>query len=63
LTLSHLPNGDILLQQWNIKSWHHSTRKMSEYRIDSLALLTPHIGEVVSKSGEPISGLCLRAQT
>ncbi len=62
LTLSHLPNGDILLQQWNIKSWHHTTRKVTDQQLESIASLTPHIGKTDNGEGELVTGVCLRPQ-
>lgn len=62
LTLQHLPNGDLLLQQWNIKSWHHTTRKMSEHQLNTLNHLAQYTGQSVNQDGENVSGLCLRTQ-
>lgn len=63
LTLHHLPNGDLLLQQWNIKSWHHTTRGVTEHTLESTPAFDQYAGTVENREGTAVSGLCLRAKT
>lgn len=60
LQLTHLPNDDLIIEQWNVKSWHHATRAVSAYTLGEMTQLAPYRGEATNQQGEQVAALCLR---